>query len=147
MHSLSFDGASKGNPGEASGGGFLLDPSGMPVVSYSWGLDIETNNMAEELALLQGLSLAVSKSIQNLVVFRDSKIIIQALKMRMRPNNLKLSQMLRKLTLLLHNFKEVKFYDILWGLNTQSNFEANSGVTMDKAKLLVNVIEMFSPIP
>jgi hypothetical protein len=55
MHSLSFDGASKGNPGVAGGGGFLLDPSGMLVVTYSWGLGIETNNMVESLLSCRAL--------------------------------------------------------------------------------------------
>jgi hypothetical protein len=85
MHSLTFDGASKGNPGPAGGGGFLLDPLGMLEVTYSWGLGIETNNMAEALALWQGLRLAASKSIQKLVVFGDSRVIIQAMKTRRRP--------------------------------------------------------------
>jgi ribonuclease HI len=48
---LSFDEASRGNPGVADGGGILQGPSGMLEVSYSWGLYIETNNMAEALAL------------------------------------------------------------------------------------------------
>jgi ribonuclease HI len=72
----------------------------MLEVSFSWGLGIDSNNMAEALALWQGLRLAVTRNIQNLVVFGDSRVIIQALKTQRRPNNLKLGQILRKLTLL-----------------------------------------------
>jgi ribonuclease HI len=113
MHSLTFDGASKGNPGAVGGGGILLDPSDTLEVTYSWGLGVETNNMAEALVLWQGLRLAASKSIQNLVVFGDSRVIIQAMKTRRRPNNLKLSQLLRKLFLLLQKFQKINFYHIL----------------------------------
>ena len=51
MNSLFFDGASKGNPGEAGGGGVLHDPEDNLLLKYSWGLGTETNNMAEALAL------------------------------------------------------------------------------------------------
>jgi hypothetical protein len=94
MHSFTFNGASKGNPSLANGGGLLLDPLGMLVVTYSWGLGIETNNMAEALALWQGLRLSASKIIQKLVVFGDSRVIIQSMKTRRRPKNLNLSQFL-----------------------------------------------------
>lgn len=146
-HSLFFDSASKGNPGAAGGGGILLGPSGMLEVSFSWGLGHDSNNMAEALALWQGLRLAATKNIQNLVVFGDSSVIIQALKMRRRPNNLRLGQILKKLTHLLHNFKEVSFYHILRGLNTQANSEANKGAIMSKATLIVNEVETLAPIP
>jgi ribonuclease HI len=79
-HSLFFDGASKGNPWAVGGGGILLGRSGMLEVSYSWGLGLDSNNMAEALTLWQGLRLAVARNIQNLVVFGDSRVIIQALK-------------------------------------------------------------------
>ena len=65
----------------------------------------------------------------------------------MRLNNLKLGKILRKLTLLLHNFKEVNFYHILRGLNTQEESEANKGATMSKATLIVNDVEMLALIP
>jgi hypothetical protein len=80
------------------------------------------------------------------VVFKDSKVIIQALKTRRKPNNIKLRQMLRKLTQLLYNFKEVNFYYILRGLNTQADSEANRGAAIGKAALLVNDDEIFAPI-
>jgi hypothetical protein len=50
-HSLFFDGASKGNPDEASGGGVIIDPKEIKVISYSWGIDKDTNNIVESLDL------------------------------------------------------------------------------------------------
>jgi hypothetical protein len=50
-HSLFFDRASKGNPGEAGGGGVIIDPEEIKVLSYSWGIGKDTNNIAEDLAL------------------------------------------------------------------------------------------------
>ena len=37
-HTLFFDGASKGNLGEAGVGGIIFDPGGNPVVSFPWGI-------------------------------------------------------------------------------------------------------------
>jgi ribonuclease HI len=60
---LSFDGASKDNPGKAGGGGVIRDPTGNIVIRYAWGLGIEPNNKAEALALWQGLTQALSLEI------------------------------------------------------------------------------------
>eukprot|EP00253_Pinus_taeda_P024961 PITA_24961 len=79
-HCLFFDGASKGNPGAAGGGGVLLNPDGSTLLRYHWGLGIESNNRAEALALWQGLTLALKWNIQSLTVFGDSQLIIQAMK-------------------------------------------------------------------
>jgi len=50
-HSLFFDGASKGNPRAAGGGGVLLDLKEIKVFSYSLGINEHTNNIVEVLAL------------------------------------------------------------------------------------------------
>jgi hypothetical protein len=55
-HSLFFDGASKGNPIEAGEGGVIIDHAEIKVLSYSWGISKDTNNIAEALSLWQGLS-------------------------------------------------------------------------------------------
>ena len=47
-HTLYFDGASKGNLGEAGvGGGFVLyEPGGKIILNYYWNLGKDTNNKA-----------------------------------------------------------------------------------------------------
>ena len=47
-----FDGASRGNPGEAGAGALLLDEKGDPVWTCAVPLGIKTNNEAEYMALL-----------------------------------------------------------------------------------------------
>lgn len=39
--------------GATGGGGILIDPDGLTELSYSWGLGVDTNNIAEALALWQ----------------------------------------------------------------------------------------------
>jgi hypothetical protein len=57
-HVLSFDGASKGNPGEEGVGGVLFGPRGKMMITYSWNLGTTTNNSAEAYALLKGIQIA-----------------------------------------------------------------------------------------
>ena len=65
-YSLFFDGAAKGNPGEAGAGGVILDPGGVIKMAYAWVLGRKTNNEAKWLALYLGMyresSLALLRS-------------------------------------------------------------------------------------
>jgi hypothetical protein len=100
-HIFFFDGASKGNPGPAGGGGVLVSPTGHLELRFAWGLGIETNNRAEALALWQGLNQAIIHNVQDLVIIGDSRLIIQALILRKRVKNAKLQHILEKIHLLL----------------------------------------------
>ena len=52
---LFSDGASKGNPGRAGGGGVVINPKGKVEIEYSWNIGYDFNNMAETYGLWQGL--------------------------------------------------------------------------------------------
>ena len=91
---LFFDRAAKGNPGEAGGGGVLYDPEGNMNLTYSWNLGIDSNNMAEALALWQGLSQAIRLGIQDLMVVGDSRLIIHHLICRSFPSSTHLRQVI-----------------------------------------------------
>jgi ribonuclease HI len=126
-HILFFDGASKGNPGLAGGGGVLVSPTGHPELSFAWGLGIETNNRAEALALWQGLNQAINHNVQDLVIIGDSRLIIQALILRNRVKNAKLHHILEKIQLLLGSLRTYKLYHVLRSLNASADAEANKG--------------------
>jgi ribonuclease HI len=76
-HVLCFDGASKGNPGEAGAGGVLFSPRGQRLLTYSWNLGMTTNNSAEAYALLKGAQIAKVRQINELIILGDSKTIIR----------------------------------------------------------------------
>ena len=61
------------------GGGIIINPNGIQEQVYSCGLDVETNNVAEALALWKGLLQARNQGILDLTVIGDSRLIIQAL--------------------------------------------------------------------
>jgi ribonuclease HI len=74
---LQFDGCSKGNPGMAAAGAVLYKNnleiwSGSKFLGYN-----ETNNYAEYMGLIMGLSKAIEFNITELVVEGDSMLIIK----------------------------------------------------------------------
>ena len=75
-YKLNFDGASKGNPGEAGYGGILRNHEGIPLKIYFGNIGWDTNNSAEMEGLWQGLLIARNLSLQPLIVEGDSQILI-----------------------------------------------------------------------
>jgi len=117
-HCLFFDGASKGNPGIAGGGGVLLGPEDSTVIRFAWGLGRETNKRPEALALWQGLNQAIKGNFLSISVFGDSRLIIQALNTHKNPAKLQLSTILRKIRLILPKFLKISFFHIPRKLNS-----------------------------
>jgi hypothetical protein len=69
---LSFDGASKGNPGQAGGGGLIEKPNAGILLRYAIGLGTASNNHVEAMALWQGLCHAQNIGIRDLIIIGDS---------------------------------------------------------------------------
>jgi len=135
---LFFDGASKGNPGQAGGGGNIFEPSDNLHLSYAWGLGQASNNQAEYLALWQGLIQARKLNIQKLNIFGDSRLIIKAVHIKKVPTDIYLAQIYRKVRLLLSNFRIYKAHHVLRNLNSLADAEANWGALLNKSQLIVN---------
>eukprot|EP00253_Pinus_taeda_P026904 PITA_26904 len=146
-HCLFFDGASKGNPGVAGSGGILLSPGGLLEMRFHWGLGIESKNRAKALALWQGLNQAIKRNISSLVVFGDSRIIIQAMLHSKKPHQIQLASVIRKIHLLLPKFTKITFYHILRNLNSLADQEANLGVLCSRRSLVINSAESSCTIP
>ena len=142
-----FDGASKGNPGIAGGGGVLLGPDGSDVLRFAWGLGKESNNRAEALALWQGLNQAIKGKFLSISVFGDSRLIIQALNIQKNPSQLHLSSILRNIILIFPKFHKISFYHIPRKLNSQADKEANLGSMRSKRSLSVNHVDSICNIP
>ncbi|XP_042489127.1 uncharacterized protein LOC122069224 isoform X2 [Macadamia integrifolia] len=72
---LEFDGASKGNPGQAGAGAVLRAEDGRVVYRLREGLGITTNNVAEYRAMILGMKYALKKGFKQIHVQGDSKLI------------------------------------------------------------------------
>ncbi len=92
------DGAARGNPGPASSGAVLIDaslpgatrPDAPPIATISEYLGIQTNNVAEYIAVVRALALAEELGARAVDLLLDSKLIVEQLHGRWRVKDAKL---------------------------------------------------------
>ena len=137
---LFFDGASKGNPGKVGGGGVIINPNGKVEVEYSWNIGYDTNNMAEAYGLWQGLKQLRVKKVDKVMVFGDSRIIIQAMNGGRRSDNIRIARLIRRIRSIIKLFRKVYFYHILRDLNVLADTAANKAIVADLNDLMVNSV-------
>lgn len=71
-----FDGASRGNPGNAGAGAYLTDDAGNVIWETARFLGTKTNNEAEYNALILLLKAAREKGAARLKIYGDSKLVV-----------------------------------------------------------------------
>ncbi len=77
---LFSDGGSRGNPGQAAIGCIIEDPlKGTVLKEYKDRIGIETNNVAEYRALIEGLKLAKQFQPNRLICHLDSELVVRQL--------------------------------------------------------------------
>jgi len=77
---LFSDGGSRGNPGQAAIGYVLVDPArGVTLKEHGESIGVETNNVAEYRALIEGLRSARAYEPNRLVCHLDSELIVKQL--------------------------------------------------------------------
>lgn len=74
-----IDGASRGNPGDASIGILIRDGSGQEIKKIARTIGIATNNVAEYTAFITCLEELKNHDIEELVVFTDSQLMARQL--------------------------------------------------------------------
>jgi len=124
---LRFDGASKGNPGEA-GAGAVIYKNNNEIWSISQNLGKKTNNYAECFALTLGIIEASKRNIKNLQVEGDSLLVINHLKGKWAVKNQNLKDLYLSISLILEQFDKITYKHIYRNLNTRADELANIGV-------------------
>lgn len=77
---LFSDGGSRGNPGQAAIAAILEDPThGNVLKEYKDRIGVETNNVAEYKALIEGLKMARHYQPNRLICHLDSELIVRQL--------------------------------------------------------------------
>lgn len=84
-YTLNVDGASKGNPGLAGGGGCIRDPRGQVCLGFSYFYGFGTNTVAEGRALLDGLRLAQLHNISISAIYTDSMVLLMLIQSKQSP--------------------------------------------------------------
>ena len=123
--------------------GFIITPEGLLETSFAWGLGLETNNMAEALALWQGLRIANNQDITELTVLEDSRIIIQAINKNLIPNQMHLKWLIHKIKVQALTFSKIKLYHVLRKINKEEDQATNLGSSLSPRELLINGLGSF----
>lgn len=72
-----IDGASRGNPGEASVGVSLCSQDGEEQATVAKYIGQATNNVAEYTSLLEALDLAKAQACNNIKIYADSQLMVR----------------------------------------------------------------------
>ena len=137
---LFFDKASKGHLGKGGGGGVIINPDGKVEVEYCWNIGYETNNMAEAYGLWQGLKQLLVKGVDEVMVFGDSRIIIQAMNGGRKSDSIRIDRLTRRIRSITKLFRKVCFYHILRDLNALADNATNKTIDADLNGLIVNSV-------
>jgi ribonuclease HI len=77
---VNIDGASRGNPGEASYGFVIQDRTGKVLHKGSDTIGKTTNNVAEYTALIRALEFALKRNIRSLEIRSDSLLLVNQMR-------------------------------------------------------------------
>lgn len=117
---LTFDGASRGNPGEAAIGVTLSREGHNKLLAHSERIGTATNNVAEYKALIAGLELVSEFHPTSLHVQGDTELVVRQVTGEYRTNE-KLTPYLDEVRELLFLFSDVSFEHILRGENENAD--------------------------
>ncbi len=110
---LFTDGGSRGNPGQSAIGCVLVDPAqGITLKEHAERIGIETNNVAEYRALIEGLKLALAYQPNRLVCYLDSELIVKQLNGEYRVKMPTLQPLVEEIRELALQFSDVVFTHI-----------------------------------
>lgn len=110
---LFTDGGSRGNPGQAAVAAVLEDPlRGTILKEYAARIGIETNNVAEYRALIEGLKLAEQFHPNRLICHLDSELVVRQLNGQYQVKVQSLKAFVDEIKALAMNFSDIVFVHI-----------------------------------
>jgi ribonuclease HI len=110
---LFTDGGSRGNPGQSAIACVLEDPlRGTVLKEYAARIGIETNNVAEYRALIEGLKLAEQYHPNRLICHLDSELVVRQLNGQYQVKVQSLKAFVDEIKVLTHRFADVVFVHI-----------------------------------
>ncbi|KAJ0428586.1 putative ribonuclease H [Helianthus annuus] len=141
---LEFDGASKGNPGQAGAGAVLRTDDGNLICRLREGLGIATNNVAEYRAVILGLRYALSKGFTSIRVLGDSKLVCMQVQGLWKVKNQNISKLYEEAKKLKDKFLCFQIDHVLRDLNSDADTQANLAVDLAGATSSLSHIIMIT---
>ena len=122
------DGASRGNPGPASIGVYIIDSEGHVYAEFGEVLGLQTNNFAEYTAVVRGLEVALEHQVSKVILKSDSQLLIRQLLGEYRVKKATLMPLFKKCKLLLSQFESFQLEHIPRELNKEADRLANQAL-------------------
>lgn len=106
------DGASRGNPGPASYGVAIIDPSGRLVKEIKKAIGINTNQVAEYEALIRALQELNLLGAERAKIFTDSQFVTKQFSGEYRVKDERMKALMARVREIQKNFKSVQVIHI-----------------------------------
>ena len=123
-----FDGGSRGNPGPAGFGAYVVNDRGDVLAELAEGIGVATNNVAEYRGLLAALQWAVDHGVTELHVKGDSLLLVQQMRGNYRVKNAGLLPLYREAQHLCARIGRVSFEHIPRERNKDADRLTNIGM-------------------
>jgi probable phosphoglycerate mutase len=123
-----FDGGSRGNPGPAGYGVYIVDDGGEVVAELSGALGTATNNVAEYNGLLAALQWAVDNGVRELHVKGDSLLLVQQMRGNYKVKHAGLIPLYQRARLLASKIPRVIYDHVPRDLNKEADRLSNVGM-------------------
>ncbi len=124
---VSFDGASRGNPGPA-GYGFVIElDTGDVICGYGY-LGETTNNVAEYRGLIKALECAKALGVEEVHIISDSQLVVNQLKGLYKVKAPHLKELNHRAKSLLQSFRKADILFVEREKNREADRLANKGI-------------------
>ena len=122
---IHIDGASRGNPGEASFGIHVTDRQGKQKAALFGYLGHASNNVAEYQALIHALRWALGQAALRVRVFSDSALVVRQVLGRYKVKHPDMVPLHREATSLLRRFENASLTHVRREQNREADALAN----------------------
>ena len=123
-----FDGGSRGNPGPAGYGAYIVDGDGTVVAELSGALGVATNNVAEYHGLIAALQWAADHDITAVKVKGDSLLLIEQMRGNYKVKNEGLRPLYHRARMLVMQIGDVSFEHVPREKNADADRLSNVGM-------------------
>jgi ribonuclease HI len=123
-----FDGGSRGNPGPAGYGVYIVDDNGVVQAELSGALGTATNNVAEYNGLIAALQWAADRDLKQLAIKGDSLLLVEQMRGNYKVKNEGLKPLYLKARMLVMQIGDVTFEHVRREQNTEADRLSNIGM-------------------
>jgi len=128
-----FDGGSRGNPGPAGWGAYIVNDDGTVLAELSGALGVATNNVAEYTGLIAALQWAADNDVTAMAIKGDSLLIVEQMRGNYKVKNEGLKPLHMKARMLVMQIGNVSFAHVPRDKNKDADRLSNVGMDANRA--------------